>query len=259
MTYNQKALEAAVLAGKILLENGAEITRVHGTIVRFLESLGIGEHHVYVVSNGIFVTIDESGSAPCNAVRHVLFDKTHLGRIAAVNELSREVARTGAQTDLNGIIARLEEVAQLPMIPVWLHLLACAAGAGGFCYIMGGDVQDSAAAFLCGILLQCLLLLCAKISLNRFMVNIVGAAWVTLWGAVIFSLGLGHSLDAIIIGCIIPLVPGVALTTAIRDFFNSDYTSGIIHLIDALLIAACIAVGVGASLSLWSMIRGVAL
>lgn len=42
-----------------------------------------------------------------------------------------------------------------------------------------------------------------------------------------------------------PLVPGIALTTSIRDFFNGDYLSGAIHMIDAVLTAFCIAAGVG--------------
>jgi uncharacterized membrane protein YjjP (DUF1212 family) len=41
-----------------------------------------------------------------------------------------------------------------------------------------------------------------------------------------------------------PIVPGIALTTSIRDIHNGDYLSGAIHLLDALLTALCIAVGI---------------
>ena len=47
------------------------------------------------------------------------------------------------------------------------------------------------------------------------------------------------------------LVPGVALTTSIRDFFSGDYLSGSIHLIDALLTAVCIAAGVGVAMKIF--------
>ena len=43
------------------------------------------------------------------------------------------------------------------------------------------------------------------------------------------------------------------MTTSIRDFFNGDYISGAIRLIDALLIAACIALGVACVLKLASL------
>ena len=61
-------------------------------------------------------------------------------------------------------------------------------------------------------------------------------------------------MSHIIIGSIIPLVPGVPLTNSIRDFFNGDYISGTIRLIDTLLIAACIAIGVGGMLMIANML-----
>ena len=48
------------------------------------------------------------------------------------------------------------------------------------------------------------------------------------------ALGLVFLQDKVIIGVIILLVPGVALTTSIRELFNGDYLSGCIHLADAL-------------------------
>ena len=62
-------------------------------------------------------------------------------------------------------------------------------------------------------------------------------------------------VNEVIIGSIMILVPGVALTTSIRDFFSGDYLSGSIHLIDALLTAVCIAAGVGVAMKLF-MIGG---
>ena len=57
-------------------------------------------------------------------------------------------------------------------------------------------------------------------------------------------MGVGNSLqDKIIIGAIMPLVPGITFTTAIRVIYYSDYLSGTIHLLDALITAVCIAVG----------------
>ena len=62
-----------------------------------------------------------------------------------------------------------------------------------------------------------------------------------------------------IIGAIMPLVPGIALTTSIRDFFNGDYLSGTIHMIDALLTSFSIAVGVGAVMTIYRIVMGGAL
>ena len=47
-----------------------------------------------------------------------------------------------------------------------------------------------------------------------------------------------------------PLVPGLALTNAIRDTLQGDYISAGSRMIEALMIAASVALGVGAGLSL---------
>ena len=44
----------------------------------------------------------------------------------------------------------------------------------------------------------------------------------------------------------------------IRDFVQGDYLSGTIRMIDALLIAASIAIGAGLVLSLYAFLKGVA-
>ena len=58
------------------------------------------------------------------------------------------------------------------------------------------------------------------------------------------ALLLALSASWVIIGGIVPMVPGVTFTTSIREFFNGDYLSGVIHCISAVLTAVCIALGV---------------
>ena len=52
------------------------------------------------------------------------------------------------------------------------------------------------------------------------------------------------------------LTPGIAFTMGIRDFVQGDYPSGTIRMIDALLIAASIAIGTGLVLSLYAFLKG---
>ena len=46
-------------------------------------------------------------------------------------------------------------------------------------------------------------------------------------------------------------------TLSIRDFVQGDYLSGTIRMIDALLVAACIAIGTGFVLWCTSLLTGV--
>ena len=66
----------------------------------------------------------------------------------------------------------------------------------------------------------------------------------------------GVKLDGMIIGSIMPLVPGLAFVNAIRDIADSDFLSGTVRMIDALLVFVYIAVGVGVTLSAYNTMGG---
>ena len=62
--------------------------------------------------------------------------------------------------------------------------------------------------------------------------------------------------NIIIAGAVLPLLPGLAMTVAIRDTMRGDLVSGVARIAEALLSAACVAVDVGSILGLWLAIGG---
>ena len=117
------------------------------------------------------------------------------------------------------------------------------------------DVPELAAA-VAGFLVSGYLLLCEKKRLSSGFRKISAAALITLVCIVGCSL-LGIESSHAIIGTLMILTPGIAFTMGIRDFVQGDYLSGTIRMIDALLIAASIAIGTGLVLSLTSILTGV--
>ncbi len=63
-------------------------------------------------------------------------------------------------------------------------------------------------------------------------------------------------LEGMIIGAIMPLIPGVAFVNAIRDIADSDFLSGTVRMIDALLVFVYIAIGVGVTLAAYNHVIG---
>ena len=57
------------------------------------------------------------------------------------------------------------------------------------------------------------------------------------------NLGLGHDPNEIIIGNIMLLIPGIALTNSLRDMISGDIISGLLRFLDAILVAVAIAAG----------------
>ena len=94
---------------------------------------------------------------------------------------------------------------------------------------------------------------------GKLFTRFLGAAFVALVTLLIFATGIGVNSDKAIIGALMPLVPGMALTLGIRDLIDSDFLSGVIRMLDALLTAACIAMGAGLVLAVANLIEGVTL
>lgn len=240
---HSEALEIAVYAGNILLESGAEIFRVEDTILRIASVYGTKSCNTFVLSSGIFTTAGGPNEEYFAKVRHIPLSAVRLDKVEAVNQLSREIS--AGQHTVEEAYVLLEQIANMPKKPNWLRILACGIGSGSFCVFFGGSLPDAAASFFAGAILFCYLLLLEGKKLSKITLNIGGGAVATLCSLLFFSLGLGEHLNQIIIGSIIPLVPGVSFTNAIRDIADADYIAGSVRLIDALLIGFCIAGGVG--------------
>ena len=272
MTQGKSVLELPTRIGEVLLKNGGEIFRVQQTMQIVAKAYGVSGFHVYVLANGLFVSIEEDGKQLCSQVgagtepaepvvasqiRHVPLPPVHLGRVAAVNNLSREIA--AHKYTVEQAKEKIEQIDQIPFTSNTLQVLVTGVGAGAFCYLFGGSPLDCLASFISGLVLWVFVLFLTAKGANKIMVNILSSALVTALGALFFHVLFGDNMDMIVIGSIVPLLPGVPLTNSIRDFLNGDYLSGTIRMIDAVLVACCIALGVGIVLSAFQMLTGITL
>ena len=245
---SNEILAFAAEAGHTLLENGAEISRVEETMKIIASSFGVHKEHFFVLSNGIFTT----GSSYAN-VDFIPIKGARLDKVVAVNQLSRELS-AGKYT-LEEAKERLEEIRNMPEKPIWERIAGAALGSGSFCAIFGGSLLDCAAAFIAGTAVYLFLVLaCSRMS--KALGNICSGAVGTLLCILFYKMGFGVNLGNMIIGTLIPLIPGVAFTNGLRDIANEDYLAGVTRLLDAILVFLSIAIGVCITFLLHSYIAG---
>ena len=236
-------LDCAMQAGSILLKNGAEIFRVEETVARMCSHYGVESEKAFVLSNGIFLTAG-SGNEPFYAkVQHIPVSGARLDRVAAVNQLSREIEEK--DLDPKEVRLRLQEIEEMPEKSVLVKLMASAVGSGCFCCMFGGSMPDCMGAFLTGFLLYIYVLKLFTPHLSKIIGNIGGGALVTILCMLLCRIGIGESMNYMIIGSIMPLIPGIPFTNGVRDIADGDYIAGSVRLLDAILVFVCIAAGVG--------------
>ena len=246
-----RSLTLVLDAGQTLLENGSEVFRVQQTMEIMARSLGIEDFNVYVLTNGIFASARSPDSSE-SLTRHVPLVSIHLGRVEAVNELSRELA--AGKLNLDEAEQRLQDARALPPAPPRVLRLAGAAGAACFGYLFGGGLAEALVAGIAGYLEVVVSQQLSTHKINRIFTIIVAAVVVTACAISMRLLLLpGLQVNFAIIGALMVLTPGVALTMGIRDILNADYLSGSIRLLDAVLVAGSIACGVAIA---WLAARG---
>ncbi|MBO7652681.1 MAG: threonine/serine exporter family protein [Bacteroidales bacterium] len=247
---DNRIMDLANEAGTILLENGDEISRVEGTMKRIVEHYGIRNDDFFVLSNGIMAT-----GANYARTKFIPIQGTCLEKVVEVNQLSRDVVE-GRCEDLDEIEGRLKRIRAMKSKPAIEQIIGSAIGSGTFCIVFGGGIFDSIAAFIAGLLLWIFMYFVGYRYLSRIMSNLIGGAIASGLCMLMYKLGLGTHLSNMIIGAIIPLIPGVPFTNGIRDLASENYIAGTTRLLDAMLTFFCIALGVAVAFMVDAGISG---
>lgn len=248
-----RILELAMEMGEILLQSGAEISRVEDTMRRLCSHFHMDSCSIYVTGNGI-MTSTNGQTHPFSKVLYIPMRGAQLDRVVAINQLSREIAE-GKYESIEDMECRVREIREMPPVPAWLRYLGSALAAASFCVLFGGGVMDTVTAFIAGFLLYVFLVQLGS-RMSKILSNICGGALVTVLCIVSYRLGVGQNLSHMISGAILPLVPGLAFTNGIRDIGGGDYLSGTVRLLDAFWTFLCIAIGVGTVFALYQRITG---
>lgn len=253
----KKLFNYAILTGEVMLKNGAETSRVEDTINRILKTSNFDIIESFVTPTGIFVTLDDPSIEMISYIKRVYKRETHLKRVALANDLSRKFC--AGEVNLDEALKKIIIIEEELPYPNWLISLAKGFVAGGFAVVFGGSYIDMLVAMIIGFALALTQVLIRKFDTSKFFEDIIGGSLIGILSIIsYYYLKIGTNFDLIIIGAIMPLVPGVAITNAIREIIQGDFVSGLSRMADAFIIAASIAVGVGSILKLFYTYIGVA-
>ncbi len=242
MATTKEVLALAVEVADVMLRNGGEIYRIEDTVIHILKAYEVQNFDVYVLSNGIFASANEDKEDSCSMIRHVPLGSVNLAKVAYLNQLARDLCSHSCTIEEGW--ERVEKAKLLPSYAQSIQIFCCGLGSACYAFLFGGGPLDFVFAFFVGLGEQAVLHYLAKRKVSRFLKNVFASIFVAACSVLIVATGLPVLQDKIVIGAIMPLVPGITFTTSIRDFHNGDYLSGTIHLIDALSTALCIAVGI---------------
>ncbi|TAL30456.1 MAG: threonine/serine exporter [Spirochaetes bacterium] len=251
-----RILYLASEAGKILLQNGAEIHRVEATINRVAAAYGLEETESFVTPTGIMVSTVDTRGDTITRIRNIESRTVNLGKIAGVNELVGSIAdRAHRPLSPDLLESGLMSIGDARPVNRALRLAAAATAAASFTLMFGGGPWEVAAGAVSGLFARLASEFLSGLGVNDFFMNMCGSALVTLLCTMLALPGLLARPDLSIIGALMLFVPGLAITNAIRDTLAGDLLSGVARGTEAVFVAIAVASGSGIALEIGALAR----
>ena len=254
MDYNI-LLDLATDLGYELAMCGAETFRVEESVSRVLSSYGIASE-VFAIPNYLIVTVMMEDGTPITRMRRIGSHGNDLDSVEKFSGLSRAYC---SQRPEPKEAQRWMEVTRSQRLtyPVPVIYLGYFLGALGFGLLFGGNFLDGLCAGICGILVGLVIRFLDAQDTNQFFRTIAASFLMALLAYAFGAMGIAKNPDAITIGALMILVPGLLFTNAMRDIIYGDTNSGIFRLVQVVFTALAIALGTAAAWHLTSGFYGV--
>lgn len=246
--------DLVLLAGQLILENGGETFRVEETMERMALAGGAQSADVFAVPQGIFCTVNMGTQTHTRVVR-IHHREFNLTKVLEVNRISRQLS--AKILTVEAAYAELLKVDRLPKrYPTGIRLLAGSIGSAAFCSLLGAKAGTVFVAGLTGLLVIFVMEFFQKRKILNFVSLAMAGVVTALANLIIKHVYPNVQFDLAVIGSIMVLAPGLAITTSVRDALFEDLISASIRGVEAFGVAFAIALGVGSVLSLYLWIGG---
>ena len=244
MDYNT-LLDMATDLGYELAMCGAETFRVEESVTRVLSAYGLTPE-VFAIPNCLIVSIETEDGQSLTRMRRIGQHGNDLDSVERFSGLSRALCnRLPAPAEGKRWLDIVRAGCRQYSFP--MYLLGSFLGAAGFTVFFGGSWLDCICSGFCGLIIGLVNRFLEKLNANMFFRTIAAAFCMALPAYLMGSTGLCHNADAVIIGALMLLVPGLLFTNAMRDIIYGDITSGVNRIVQVFLIAMALALGTAAA------------
>lgn len=240
------SLSAIADIGEAMLECGADVHTVEETLILLGRSYGAARMNVLVITVEIVVTAVFPPDDELTVSRRILSDgSSDFSKLEALSALCRECY--DAPLPAAELKRRCALISSSRISSPSLYIGGMLAAAG-FAVFFGGSLLDGVAAAVFSMVACAAIRHFKPIAPNVIIFNFVTA--LALGALVCFGVSVVPQVDVgmVIVGVIMLLIPGVAMTNATRDALSGDTVSGVMRFVESLLWALALALGFMAAL-----------
>lgn len=244
----ERVVEKSLDIGEAMIKTGAEITRVEDSIRRICKAYSGGIVDVFSIMSLIVVTLHTTEDRNITLSRRIYTYQTDLGKLEQLNALSRYICQNLPCIDeIDSRMQKIMEEKKGFSIKIFLgYLLAVPS----FALFFGGNMRDGMAALLVAAVFYVFECFFKGKSSNKVIYIFMSSFVVGVLTILSVKAGIGQHIDKIMIGNIMLLIPGINFMNSVKDMLSGDTISGLLKLLESIMLAVAIAAGYAAALLL---------
>lgn len=237
----ERFLHDILIMGELMQSCGAEVFRVEDTLVRMGKAYGVARMNVFVITSSIVITMELIDGRELTQTRRIRkAGGNDFTRLEYLNILSREYCKSPFKSgELGQCLTEISEIQASRRERYAGNILA----ASSFAVFFGGGCKDAMVAAIFAVLISLMQDYVELICMNAMVFNVIASFLTGIGIRTVCHFVSGLDMDMIMIGDIMLLIPGIAITNAVRDVLIGDTISGIMRFIEAMLWAGCLAFG----------------
>lgn len=248
-------LGLALFFGELMLSNGAETYRVEDTVLRICNSRGF--NHVNVFASPTVIIISDYKFDGYSFLKSIKSRSIDLHKISLLNDFSRKFV-SNQEITVEEAKKEIKRISRADSYSEIAQYISTGIGSAFFAGLVeGNNIPTFVSTFITAILGVKIYNKIIELSSIPAFASLVASSFIAFIGVILTQLNIISAPTMLVVGSIMPLLPGVSFIKGIRDLIAGDLMSGVARAFDAVVTAVSIACGVGIILDVWLRLGGV--
>lgn len=228
--------------GAALMSSGASTHRTRLTLERLASGMGF-KIELLITQRALMVTvIDKDQELLFSRLKRTSPHRVNFKIVSGISRMSWKVLE--GNWTLEQIVVELRRLKKLSNYPQWVELSTVGLAGSAFCHIFGGGIIEMAVTFTATFAGLFVRHLAVRKKFNPYVSVFFAALTASFIAGLAEFFNFGTNPEAAFSTAVLFLVPGVPLINSITDMMDGNIQNGLVRMVNGLIIAFAIAMGV---------------